>query len=357
MTRTVALTALMLAGSVQAATAPAPLSALQTLQQFNAVVLTNAKSDSHIDGRTWIGGSLTGNNSPVFDMHPNDVPASNYAGLTVMGQGVAAGANAVSNAQVTANGAVVYGNTKDLSINNGHSAVYGNTDNTNFNGSGSYYVTGNVGSGNKGVTKITGATYAGSVQETNSLAAGSTNFGSVLGGLSTQLKSLASTGSTVNIVGEQANFTAVVKNGVAVFDLTSIDTTLFSSAVKRFSFSGLDGATSVIFNTDITSATLADDFLGGAAPNYGAKMVWNFYNATSLTVNNQFGGSILATKAALSNYQNIEGGVFVNSLDQHAEIHLKAYTGGIPAVPEPETYAMLLAGLGLLGFMAKRCRT
>jgi choice-of-anchor A domain-containing protein len=290
-------------------------------------------------------------------MHPNDVPASNYAGLTVMGHGVAAGANAVSNAQVTANGAVVYGNTKDLSINNGHSAVYGDTDNTNFNGSGSYYVTGNVGSGNKGVTQITAATYAGSVQEKNSLAAGSTDFGSVLGGLSTQLKSLASTGSTVNIVGEQANFTAVVKNGVAVFDLTAIDTTLFSSAVKRFSFSGLDGATSVIFNTDVTSATLADDFLGGAAPNYGAKMVWNFYNATSLTVNNQFGGSILATKAALSNYQNIEGGVFVNSLDQHAEIHLQAYTGNIPAVPEPGTYAMLLAGLGLMGFMAKRFRT
>ena len=356
MTRTVALTALMLAGSVQAATAPAPLTALQTLQQFNAVVLTNAKSDSHIDGRTWIGGSLTGNNSPVFDMHPNDVPASNYAGLTVMGVGVASGANAVSNAQVTANGAVVYGNTKNLSINNGHSAIYGNTESTDFNGSGSYYVTGTAGSGNKGVTEITADTYVGSVQEKNSLAAGSTNFAGVLGSLSNQLKSLTPT-SSVNIVGEQANFTAVVKNGVAVFNLNDIDTQLFSSSVKRFSFSGLEGATSVIFNTDIDSAVLADDFLGGAAPNYGAKMIWNFTKATSLTVYNQFGGSILATKAALTNYQNIEGGVYVNSLDQHAEIHLKAYTGSIPAVPEPGTYAMLLAGLGLMGFMAKRCRT
>jgi len=192
------------------------------------------------------------------------------------------------------------------------------------------------------------------VQETNSLAANSTNFGSVLGGLSTQLKSLASTGSTVVIDGEQANFTAVVKNGVAVFDLTAIDTTLFSSAVKRFSFSGLDGATSVIFNTDITSATLGDDFLGGGAQNYGAKMIWNFYNATDLTVNNQFGGSILATKAALTTNQNIEGGVYVNSLDQHAEIHLQAYSGTLPAVPEPGTYAMLLAGLGLLGVISAR---
>ena len=38
---------------------------------------------------------------------------------------------------------------------------------------------------------------------------------------------------------------------------------------------------------------------------------------------------------------------------------LSAYTavdsyGFIPAVPEPETYAMLLAGLGLMGFIARR---
>lgn len=365
MTRTVALTALMLAGSVQAATAPAPLSALQTLQQFNVVVLNNATIDNtnwqgHIDGRTWIGGSLTGYglgryNGPVVGMHPQDVTASNYAALTVMGTGVASGAYAVNNVQVTDKGAVVYGNTKDLTINGGHSYVDGSTTSTDFNGNYSYYVTGNLGSGNHGGTHVT--TLAGSVQEGTSLAAGSTNFGSVLGGLSTQLKSLAST-STVNIVGEQAYFNVVAQNGVAVFDLTTIDTQLFSSSVKRFSFTGLDSATSVIFNTDITSATIADDFLGGAANNYGNKMLWNFYNATSLTVNNQFGGSILATKAALSNYQNIEGGVFVSTLDQHGEIHAKAYTGVIPttAVPEPETYAMLLAGLGLMGFMARRSR-
>jgi hypothetical protein len=37
-------------------------------------------------------------------------------------------------------------------------------------------------------------------------------------------------------------------------------------------------------------------------------------------------------------------------------IDLLVYGGAIPtlAVPEPETYAMLLAGLGLLGFIARR---
>jgi hypothetical protein len=32
-------------------------------------------------------------------------------------------------------------------------------------------------------------------------------------------------------------------------------------------------------------------------------------------------------------------------------------TSGVPAVPEPETYAMMLAGLGLMGFIARRRKT
>ena len=30
---------------------------------------------------------------------------------------------------------------------------------------------------------------------------------------------------------------------------------------------------------------------------------------------------------------------------------------GIPPIPEPETYAMFVAGLGLLGFIARRRKT
>ena len=41
-----------------------------------------------------------------------------------------------------------------------------------------------------------------------------------------------------------------------------------------------------------------------------------------------------------------------------SELHQRAITAGyatsITAVPEPETYAMMLAGLGLLGFAARR---
>ena len=60
--------------------------------------------------------------------------------------------------------------------------------------------------------------------------------------------------------------------------------------------------------------------------------------------------------AALSNANNIEGGVYVESLVQSGEIHYASggFKGNIAAVPEPETYAMLLAGLGMLAAIGRR---
>jgi hypothetical protein len=52
---------------------------------------------------------------------------------------------------------------------------------------------------------------------------------------------------------------------VAVFDLTAIDTHAVLQRGQALLVLGLDGATSVIFNTDI-SATLADDFLAAPRP-------------------------------------------------------------------------------------------
>ena len=73
------------------------------------------------------------------------------------------------------------------------------------------------------------------------------------------------------------------------------------------------------------------------------------YNPAFVTAN---GGTPATAEAAL--FSAIAAG------RSYLNIHTSVFSGGeirgflIPAVPEPETYAMMLAGLGLLGFVARR---
>jgi len=114
---------------------------------------------------------------------------------------------------------------------------------------------------------------------------------------------------------------------VAVFNLTAIDTTVFSQSQFQFN---LNGATTIILNSDETTVNISANFLNGSAQGIGAKTIWNFYKATNVTINNQFGGSILAPLAAFTNNNNIEGSVFVKTITQRGEIHLQTFTGSVP---------------------------
>lgn len=324
--------------------APSALSGQQVLNQFNLVTLGNATMNSHVDGRSFIGGTLNSNGA-VFSMHPNDMPASDYAGLTVLGNASSGSMN------VTAGGATVLGNLANANINNGAVVVGGNASNSNFNGSGGAYVAGS----SSGVNRN-----SGNLSSTDAAAklaiAQSTNMAAVLNQTSDQLKALASTGSSWTVNGNKVTFNAVAdSNGLAVFDLSNADYLL---GLGEFEFN-YGSATTVVFNSDITGGTIAANFLGGSAQTIATKTLWNFYDATSLTIARQFGGSILATDAALTVNGNIEGGVFVSSLAaQTDEIHEQAFTGTLPtqvsAVPEPATWALMAGGLLLLPRLRRR---
>lgn len=328
--------AMLIAGPLQAA----PLSAAEVLGQFNTVVLGNATSNSHTDGRTYIGGSLNGG---AYAQHAGATPASNYAGLTVRG--------AASNVHVNGLGAVIGGSLANSTVNTGGAVVKGAAANTNFNGAA--YVEGAAAGGNFNGGKLSAPS---ALMATNLAAAGSTDFLSVLDGLSDQLKALGSTGSTVSMSGNKATFNAVANAaGMAVFDLTAFDTELFGKG--EFAFN-LNGASTVILNTDIKNVNISANFLGGSAQALGKQLLWNFYDATNITINNQWGGSLLATGALLTNKQNIEGGVFVNELHQRGEIHLQAFNGKLPAeVPEPGMLVILATGLCLIAVTSRRRRT
>jgi len=80
-----------------------------------------------------------------------------------------------------------------------------------------------------------------------------------------------------------------------------------------------------------------------------ANVIWNFVDATSITLQRGFSGAILAPNAHLTNVNDIDGSVFVGSFTQNGEVHLPNYTGVIPA---PGAVALL----GVAGLLGRRRR-
>lgn len=89
--------------------------------------------------------------------------------------------------------------------------------------------------------------------------------------------------------------------------------------------------------------SLADDLFGGRA-------TYNFDSSTGL----YSGQSISRVRLLSVSFSNNDASNFYGYLSGRARV--RGYSFIQAAVPEPETYAMLLAGLGLIGYTARRRR-
>lgn len=141
-----------------------------------------------------------------------------------------------------------------------------------------------------------------------------------------------------------------------------------SSAVQVFSISGTDLQTrnQIVVNNVPTTSTVLVNVTGAfaqlasvdsSAPfdPFGGKVLFNFNGATQVNfANTGLHASVLAPNALItSNSGHIQGIVIAKDWNGNFEVQ----PGVAPlllAVPEPETYAMMLAGLGLMGFVAHR---
>lgn len=121
--------------------------------------------------------------------------------------------------------------------------------------------------------------------------------------------------------------------------------------------SSLKSTASIIINGTASEIIMSGGFDNFS--NYADRTLYNFANATSTSLTNAgVTGSILAPKSTFSGSGSLNGTLIANSViagNGHVSMNGSGFnTVNVSAVPEPGTYAMLLAGLGLLAFMRRR---
>jgi len=192
---------------------------------------------------------------------------------------------------------------------------------------------------------------------------------------SSQLSGLAATGQTqVNSYsagGKQVVSSIVFKGTGADFEVFNVNTPTF----RNLSLSGVKAGATVVINYTGNDAVLfaggqltQNVAIGGLDPwgnpatqldTLSANILFNFSNSSDLTVGSFVGGSVLAPNALVYGGEqrtgggHLEGQLIALGLKTNLEV---GHSPLVSAVPEPESYAMLLAGLAVVGFVARRRR-
>ncbi|HEY0597436.1 choice-of-anchor A family protein [Sphingopyxis sp.] len=287
-----------------------PITGIDALREWNLVVLGNLDSSSEVEGRTFVGGNLTGNSSNYGIRATTS--ANGQPGLTVVGN-VNGGHKNLNNGS----GAVVGGNvTSGFNLNGPNQTVKvgGMINNTNVNQN---TVISNLDRSDPG--------FGLALQQQKA------DLKSSMASLSFDMGTLAAN-SQLTVQGNRGTFNAQPNaQGLAVFNITAADL----DKIGEIQFN-LNGADTAIVNVSGRTVNLNDNFLGGTN-NLGENVIWNFPDAEDLTLSTAWGGSVLAPLADAETRNYIQGSGVFGNLKQNGEMHIGTFKGGYVTPPSGGT--------------------
>jgi choice-of-anchor A domain-containing protein len=235
----------------------------------------------------------------------------------------------------------------------------------NFDAYGSYaliagrnlsFTSGSIKNGNTYVGGTSSVTQ--SVDVYSKIQTGAANAPANLGALASQLKTTSTTLAKLDATGSASvQWGGLnIKGSKSAVEVIDIDAKTLAG-VTYFNFSNLTAGSTLIMNISGSSGGLNGGYQGFEKYN----VLFNFYQATDLGIHTGLTANILAPLASVNGGSGvINGNVVVDNWLSSVQINSNHFfrptnvQGFMAPVPEPETYAMLLAGLGMIGFMARR---
>lgn len=293
--------------------AAAPLAQAQNLSylsDYSVVVSGNFSTNSDVEGRTLVGGNLTGQNSSNFGIKLQGKVERDDLVLRVGGN-------------------IASGNP--LNVNAGSVELGGSLSGRkiNFNGGGS-------------LVSNPGADYSAIIDDLT-LA-------------STLLSKLGPNSNVLMPAQQPAAFTFNAKpddQGLAVFAIDGAD--LFSNRLVQQTQFNANGATDILINVAGSSISWQHGNLVGLFndSDWRGRIVWNFYEAESLDFGSKnMMGQVLAPNATITAAGVIDGSVFAANLKTTSEVHLPGYHGNL--IPEPGSAVLSLFSVVMLVLRRRR---